>query len=87
VSEPLNKTDSRVTALSEVKAAVVSYDPSVGEYYVTVDSGNEIVRGARRRTFAELRAAGLIEPTSRSQVSTVELTTAGADLGQDWEID
>lgn len=88
MSEPLNKTESRVTALDEVKAGLVDYNPVTGEYFVgTEQHRRDIVRGARRRTFAELRSAGLIEPQSRSQVSAVTLTTEGADLSGDWGID
>jgi hypothetical protein len=87
VSDAPNKTDSRVTALGEVKAGLVDYDPSTGEYFVTEGGRTEVVRGARRRTFSELRSDGAIEPTSLSERSSVKLSRSGADLAEDWQID
>lgn len=88
MSDTLNKTDSRVTALAEVKAARVIYDPRVGEYSVTVDDGSrEAARGARRRTYSELRSAGLVESTSLSTPSPVRLTRLGGDVAKEWGID
>jgi hypothetical protein len=88
VSEAPNKTDSRVTALTEVKAGLVEYDPSIGEYFVNEGSDNkQIVRGARRRTFSELRTAGAIQLSSVSSYGLVKLTREGTDLADDWGID
>lgn len=86
--DTLNKTDSRVTALTEVKAGLVDYDPSTGEYFVADESHQpEVVRGARRRTFSELRSGGAIEPTSLSERAPVQLSRGGSDLAEEWEID
>jgi hypothetical protein len=88
VSEAPNKTDSRVTALARVKAGLVDYDPSIGEFLVADESGDkEIVRGAQRRTFSELRAAGVIESSSVSTSGLVKLTGSGESLAGEWEID
>lgn len=88
MSEAPNKTESRVTALTEVKAGLVDYDPSTGEYFVADEShGKEIVRGARRRTLSELRTDGVIEPESLSAPGAVKLTREGIELADIWEID
>lgn len=88
MSEAPNKTDSRVAALREVKAGAVEYDPRIGEYFVAEGGDDkEIVRGARRRTFAELRTAGAIELSSVASPGPVTLTSVGADLAADWGID
>lgn len=88
MSDNLNKTDSRVTALAEVKAGRVTYNPSVGEYAVKDDDGSvETARGARRRTYSELRTAGLVESTSLSMPSEVKLSNLGRDVAEEWEID
>jgi hypothetical protein len=88
VSDTPNKTDSRVTALREVKAGQVGYDPSTGEYFVTEEGDQaEVVRGARRRTFSELRSDGVIEPVSLSARGPVKLSREGASLAEDWDID
>ena len=80
-----NKTESRVTALAEVKAGLVDYDPSTGEYFVADESHQpEVVRGARRRTFSELRSGGVIEPVSLSARGPVKLSRSGAELAGDW---
>jgi hypothetical protein len=85
VSDFPNKTDSRVTALTEVKAGLVAYDPGTGEYFVAAGEGQrDVVRGARRRTFSEMRADGMIEPTSLSVPGPVKLTSEGEALATDW---
>jgi hypothetical protein len=85
VSDFPNKTDSRVTALTEVKAGLVAYDPSTGEYFVTAAGDQrDVVRGARRRTFSELRSDGMIEPSSLSVPGPVKLTQQGDALAADW---
>jgi hypothetical protein len=72
----LNKTDSRLIALREVNSGVISYDPRSGTYS---DADGYSVSGARRRTFAELRAAGVI-----AGGTPVELTDSGRTLIDDW---
>lgn len=87
MSETPNKTDSRVAALAEVKSGQVEYDPSIGEYLVTEgDEVKQIVRGARRRTFSELRTAGVIEPSSISASGLIRLTGEGVKLAKDWRV-
>lgn len=71
----LNKTDSRLTALREVEEGEISYNPQSGTY--TDADGS--VSGARRRTFAELRAAGAIEGGT-----PVTLTASGSALIDTW---
>lgn len=73
----LNKTDSRLIALREVDSGKIGYDPQSGTY--TDPDGS--VSGARRRTFAELRAAGVIEGGA-----PVALTVEGRTLIGDWEL-
>jgi hypothetical protein len=88
VSDNLNKTDSRATALAEVKAKRVVYDPRIGEYAVKGEEDTEeTARGARRRTYSELRTAGLVTTGSLSQPSLVSLTPLGNDVAEEWEID
>lgn len=72
----LNKTESRLTALREVQAGKISYDPRSGTYF---DAAALPVSGARRRTFAELRAAGVIDGDA-----PVVTTPAGDKLIEDW---
>ena len=89
MAENLNKTDSRVSALAEVKSGRVAYDPSLGEYEVTgTDGGDtETARGALRRTYSELRSAGLVHPADPEAKSTMTLTDRGAVAAREWEID
>jgi hypothetical protein len=88
VPSPLNKTESRVSALTEVKAGLVSYDPTVGEYTVTDgDHETEQAGGARRRTYAELRTQALIAPRDPQAVSIVDLTEEGQELASTWSVD
>lgn len=83
----LNKTDSRVSALAEIKAQRVTYDPRIGEYAVKDDSGEEeAARGARRRTYSELRAAGLVTTASVLSKAVVELTNLGVETADEWEL-
>ena len=78
----INKTESRVEALAEVKAGRISYDPAVGEFF----ADGERVSGAKRRTLAELRQAGMITLVGDVR-STVEVTAAGDEIGHEWGID
>lgn len=71
----LNKTDSRLTALREVDSGTIDYDPQSGTY--TDAEGS--VSGARRRTFAELRTAGVIKGGT-----PVALTDEGRTLIETW---
>ena len=81
----LNKTDSRVTALTEVKAGRVTYNPRLSEYLVEDEGGGrESARGARRRTYAELRTAGIVESTSLTDPSLVRLTNLGETIADEW---
>jgi hypothetical protein len=74
----MNKTDSRLAALREVEAGRINYEQLTG----TFRDGGEEVSGARRRTFAELRAAGAIEGGN-----PVALTEGGKVLLKDWGVD
>lgn len=71
----LNKTDSRLTALQEVESGEIGYDPQSGTY----SDADGSVSGARRRTFAELRAAGVIKGGK-----PVALTDEGRALIDSW---
>lgn len=71
----MNKTDSRLTALQEVEAGKIDYVPLKG----TFREGPEEVSGARRRTFAELRTAGVIEGGE-----PMVLTESGQKLIKEW---
>lgn len=71
----LNKTDSRLIALTEVDSGSINYDAQSGTY----SDADGSVSGARRRTFAELRAAGVIKGGT-----PVELTDSGRTLIDDW---
>jgi hypothetical protein len=71
----LNKTESRLGALREVEGGKISYDPRSGTYRDV----NGAVSGARRRTFAELRASGAIETGE-----PVTLTPFGTSLITNW---
>lgn len=89
MSTPLpNRTDSRVSALSEVKDQLVSYDASVSEWLVKDAEGNEErAHGALRRTYSEMRKAGLMAPSSVTGKSVVHLSAAGEELAKEWGID
>lgn len=88
MSDTLNKTDSRVTALTEVMAKRVMYNPRLSEYLVEDEDGSrESARGARRRTYAELRTAGIVESTSLTEPSLVRLTNLGETIADEWGID
>lgn len=88
MSDTLNKTDSRATALIEVKAQRVTYNPRLSEYLVEGEDGaQESARGARRRTYAELRTAGIVESTSLTEPSLVRLTNLGENIADEWGID
>lgn len=71
----MNKTDSRLKALIDVRDGKIKYDALTGTY-----SGPEgAVSGARRRTFAELKSAGVIEGGA-----PVTLTESGCVLITNW---
>lgn len=74
----MNRTDSRLVALQEVDAGRISYEQLTGKFR----DGDEEVSGARRRTFAELKAAGAIEGGK-----PVTLTEGGKVLLKDWGVD
>lgn len=79
----INKTESRVEALTEVKAERISYDPATGDYF----TDGERVSGAKRRTLAELRADGAIVTEKPHAESLVYLTNEGNSLALEWGVD
>lgn len=77
---PLNETPARKEALREVLFGLISYDPLRGVY---LKNGAQVT-GAKRRTLAELRQHGYIEPGSKVQVAKVALTGSGEQLAEEW---
>ena len=87
----INKTEARVNALAQIKTETIYYDGLNAEYYETTegsDTSMERISGARRRIFAELRAAGIVQVAAGStQPKQVSLTQAGEDTAREWGID
>lgn len=85
-----NRTESRASALAEVHAGKIFYGEKSGVYFENATSGLTPLVGARRRTFAELRQAGVVEPTETEGVEEgrklLTLTTEGLSLIRDWEV-
>lgn len=77
---PLKETPARREALQEVLFKLISYDPVRGVYL----KAGAAVPGPKRRTLAELREHGYIEPGSRIKVAPVVLTESGDALAIEW---
>jgi len=89
--ETLNKTDPRATALAEVRDRKIFYGERSGTYFESaMPSGFAALTGARRRTFAELRQAGVIEPVDVTGLpegrKLMAPTTQGLSLILDWKV-
>lgn len=84
----MNQTPSRQTALEQIKAGKITYDPRTGGF---AQDGRAIT-GARRRTFAELRAQDLTDIARDDQGipregdGVLRLTVKGGDLLAGWQV-
>jgi hypothetical protein len=90
VPEHVKKTDSRVAAIRDVIRGIVTYKTKTGEFF-DIDGGEvTLLPGARRRTFAELRAAGLVTTTNAEIEATpvtalpLVLTEKGLETADEW---
>lgn len=87
--DPLNRTDPRASALAEVRDRKIFYGERSGTYFENVDGEMTALTGARRRTFAELRGYGVIEPTDTKSAEGRKLmapTSEGLNLILDWQV-
>lgn len=85
------KTEPRVSALAEVRDRKIFYGQRSGAYFESTQGGMEQLTGARRRTFAELRQAGVIEPVTIPGLAEdrrlmAPTTPEGWDLIRDWQV-
>lgn len=76
----IKRTDARSVAMRQVMDRFVTYDAASGEFAFK----GVTLAGAMRRTYAELRQAGIFAVGAQG-VSTVALSDpTGKDLARDW---
>lgn len=78
----LNPTEARRAALREVMAGKVDYVSGSGAFYVDTEE----IAGARRRTFAEVRRAGLVTGGGEAERAPLALTDKGRTTAREWGI-
>lgn len=81
----INKTESRVAALTQVIRDAVMYRPLTGEFLAVQGSARVVIAGPQRRTYAELRQAGIIQfQESGEREVPMRLTESGEDVADQW---
>lgn len=81
----INKTESRVAALTQVIRDAVMYRPLTGEFLAVQGGARVVIAGPQRRTYAELRQAGLIRfQESGEREVLMQLTESGEDAADQW---
>lgn len=86
----MKRTDTRVAALRQVKDRIIFYNPGTGEYYLRDAQGAEaMLIGSRRRVFAELRQASIIQEeqvTGLTDRWLVTFTEDGLVVAGEWKV-
>lgn len=80
MSTPLNPTDARKDVLMEVVAGRVGYVTGAGVFYLD----GEAITGPRRRTYAEMRTAGLVDGGGAAEPKPLKLTPTGEAVVREW---
>lgn len=84
------KTEPRVSALGEVRDRKIFYGQKSGAFFESDVTGMVPLTGARRRTFAELKLSGVIEPVGLEGLEEgrelMAPTALGRELILDWEV-
>lgn len=81
----MNKTDSRAAALRQVAGELIVYRPLTGEFLEKQGEARVTIAGPQRRTFAELRTAGLISYVEGPDREVpMRLTETGEEVAEEW---